>query len=177
MTMLLDPPFSLTGELSLADVRAANRLLESRRPRKYRGGLRVAVASLGAGFGIAAAGFNDPLVDGAIILGLVAFALLFFIPVLANRNRLRRSWQRKDGVFRPVNTTIGPQGLRITEPHSTITVEWAHFIAAITGPSVVYVFPKEGWILFGRSRFADERDWNRFKTFVEDRWPVAPRLV
>ena len=60
---------------------------------------------------------------------------------------------------------------------STITVEWPHFIAALTGPNVVFLFPKEGWILFGRSRFADERDCNRFKTFVEDRWPIKPRFV
>ena len=63
------------------------------------------------------------------------------------------------------------------EPHAEINVEWQHFVAALTSPTVIFVFPSEGWILFGRSRFADEYDWNRFKTYVDDRFPVKPRLV
>ena len=177
MSLLLDPPIVLSGELSLADVLAANRLLESRRPRKHQGGVRVAAASLAVALGVTVSGFEESLIVWTMGFALAAAAAIYLIPAFVNRAKLHRLWKRKEGVFRVVNTTIGPDGLTITEPHSTITVEWPHFVAALMGPNVLYLFPKEGWILFGRSRFADDRDWNRFRAFVEDRWPVAPRFM
>jgi len=177
MSMLLDPPIALKGELTLADVLTANRLLESQRPRKYTGGIRACFAALAVAFAITASGFDEPWVAWGVAGALAVAAAVYFVPSLKTRLELHRSWKRKEGVFRQVDTTIAPEGLRIAEPHATITVEWPHFVGALMGPTTIFLFPKEGWILFGRSRFTDERDWNRFKAFVEDRWPVRPRFV
>ena len=177
MSMLLEPPIVLRGELTMADMAAANRLLQSKRPRKVVPALYVAVASLIVAFGIMLHDFDVEWTDWAFGGAIVGFGLLLGGRSLLARYKLHQSWKRKDGVFRQVDTTITTEGLLITEPHSVIKVEWAHFFGAVTAPTVIFLFPKDGWILFGRSRFTDERDWNRFKAFVEDRWPVAPRFA
>jgi len=177
MSSLLEPPIVLRGELSLADVVTADRLLQSGRQRKPVASFGVLVASVVVALGITVHSFNEEFGVWILAGSLVVAALIFAAPTCLNRYRLHQSWKRKEGIFNPVETTISNDGLLITQPHTTIQVEWPRFIAALTSPRVIFLFPSEGWILFGRSRFADEYDWNRFKAYVDDRYPIKPRLV
>jgi hypothetical protein len=177
MSTLLEPPIVLRGELSLADVLTANRMLQAPKRRNLVASAYIFLASIAASVAMAVRTFDEDWGDWTLIGVVVVFFAIYFIPLSITRYRLRRSWKRKEGVFHPVETTIANEGLLITQPHTTIQVEWPRFVAALTSPTVILLFPSEGWILFGRSRFADERDWNRFKAYVDDRYPIKPRLV
>lgn len=177
MSMLLEPPIVLKGELSLADVLAANKLMQPSRRRLVLLTTYVVAACVLFAIGYTAQPFDEGWPVWLFAVGLVVYALILIYPACRDRYFIQRSWKTKTGVFHPVDTTITSDGLVIREPHSEINVGWDHFVAALSSPTVVFLFPPEGWILFGRSRFADEYDWNRFKAFVDDRFPVKPRLV
>ena len=177
MSMLLEPPLVLKGELSLADVLAANKLMQPSRRRLVLLTTYVLAAAMLFCIGYVVQPFDEGWPVPLFAVGLVVYALILIYPAYRDRSVIKRSWKTKTGVFHPVDTTITKDGLIIREPHSEINVGWDHFVAALTSSTVVFLFPPEGWILFGRSRFADEYDWNRFKTYVEDRFPIKPRLV
>jgi hypothetical protein len=177
MSMLLEPPIVLKGELSLADVLAANKLMQPSRRRMFLLTIYVLAAGVLFSLGYALRSVDEEWTVWLFAAGLVVYGLILFYPAYRDRALIQRSWKTKTGVFHPVDTTIARDGLVIREPHSDINIGWDHFVAAMTAPTVVFLFPPEGWILFGRSRFADEYDWNRFKAFVDDRYPIKPRLV
>jgi len=177
MSTLLEPPIVLGGELSLGDVLTANRLLQPGGRKAALLTTYVIAAVVLFSLGYALQPFDEDWTTSLFATCVVIYGVVLSYPACRDRYRLRQAWKSKTGVFHPVDSTITKDGLVIREPHAEIKVEWQHFVAALASPTVVFLFPSEGWILFGRSRFADEYDWNRFKAFVEDRYPIKPRLV
>jgi hypothetical protein len=177
MSMLLEPPIVLNGELSLADVLVANKLMQPSRRRMFLLTIYVFAAVVLFSIGYAVQPFDEGWPVWLFATGIVVYGLILIYPAYRDRSLIQRAWKTKTGVFHPVDTTITKDGLTILEPHREITVGWDHFVAALTSPTVIFLFPSEGWILFGRSRFANEYDWNRFKAYVDDRFPIKPRLV
>lgn len=177
MSLLLEPPIVLRGELSMNDVLTANQMLKSDKKRRVVASAYIFLGSIAASVAMAVRTFSEELSNSIFITFAVLFPAVYLIPLAIGRYRLLQAWKQKVDVFRQVDTTITNDGLVITEPHTVITVEWPRFVAALTSPTVIFLFPETGWILFGRSRFADEHDWNRFRAFVDDRYPIKPRLV
>src|SRR5690242_9137121 len=110
MSLLLEPPIVLRGELSMADVLIANRMLQSNKRRMVVASAYIFLASIVVSISLAVRTYNENWSDWIFIGAAVVFPAFYFIPLLIARYRLRQAWKQKVDVFRQVDTTITNDG-------------------------------------------------------------------
>src|SRR5689334_2752664 len=111
MSLLLEPPIVLRGELSMADVLTANRMLKSNKKRMAVASAYIFLASLAASVSLAVRTYDENWSNWILIGAAVVFPAVYFIPLLIGRYRLLQAWKQKVDVFRQVDTTITSDGL------------------------------------------------------------------
>ena len=167
MSHLLEPPIVLKGELSKADVLTAERMLTTKRSKVVKASAYLTLIALALGVGISLREYDENVSDWIFLGTFVVLSALLLVPFLLTRYRVHWAWVRKVGIFDCAETTISNDGLVMKLPHAISNIEWAMFFAAMIRPRAIILFYPGAWMLFARSRFADDHEWNRFTAYVQ----------
>jgi hypothetical protein len=176
MPHLLDPPIVLAGELSKADVMTANGMLTTRKRKVTSAAAFVALLALVVGAGISVREFDEKMSDLVFLGAMLVFPVLALTPFFLARYRVHQAWTTRTGIFDCYETTVSNDGIVMKAPHAVHQAEWPMFFAAMIRPTAIILFYPGAWMLFARSRFADEFEWNRFTAFVQQRFEVIHEL-
>jgi len=176
MSHLLEPPITLKGDLSKADVLTADEMLTTKRRKVVRLSTLAAVLALVLGVGASLREYDEDVSNWIFFGAMIVFPGLLLAPILLTRHRIHQAWATKTGIFDVAETTISNDGINQRLPHAVSQAEWAMFYAAMVRPTAVILFYHSSWMLFARSRFADEQEWNRFSTFVQQRFEIIHEL-
>lgn len=172
MSHLLEPPITLAGELSKEDVLTADRMLTTRQRKRKRASTFIAAVGLFVGLGLWLREHDEEASDRVFLAAIIVLPVFVFAPVLIARYRVHQAWTFKTGIFAVADTTIANDGIVMKLPHAVSNIEWPMFFAAMIRPTAIILFYQGAWMLFARSRFPTEHDWNRFTAFVQQRFEI-----
>jgi hypothetical protein len=173
MSQLLEPPIELRGELSKADVLTADRMLTPKKKRVIAAAAALVLSALIVAVGVSVRQADEKVSDRVFLVGSIVIAFMLVWRVAVPRYRIHRAWATRSGIFDVSDTTISNDGVLMKVPHATHRAEWPLFFAAMTRPTAVILFYPGAWMLFARSRFSSEHDWNRFTAFVQQRFEIV----
>ncbi len=173
--MSLDPPITLTGELTLDDVRIGWRLAEASIWSRLRRAFLILV-TLGCvillwRIGVTKEDHGPGFSDRMLIVLCVVVPTTIVIWYFWRRNQLQRAWEQKEQIFRRIETTISENGLMMLQAHRRSEIQWPFFNSFRRTENLIILYHSDSWMLFARSRFGSQADWERFVSFVETNFP------
>jgi hypothetical protein len=176
MSHLLEPPIELRGELSKEDVLTADGMLTPKRKKITAVAAALVLAALIVTVGVSVRQADEKVSDRVFLVGSFVLAFMLVWRVAVPRYRIHRAWTTRTGIFDVSDTTLSNDGVLMKVPYATHRAEWPLFFAAMTRPTAVILFYPGAWMLFARSRFSCEQDWNRFTAFVQQRFEIVHSL-
>lgn len=169
--MPFEEPIALTGALSINDARQGVRLMNTTFFGKLFHALVILVV-----FGCLLAIWklvmctdaeDLTLSDGILIALCFGFPSLWLIRCAWLREQWQRLWERKLLYFRPMETRLHADGVSFNAQAYRAECAWEYFTEFRRTNRVVVLFSTGGGMFFGRSRFANDADWEKFVNFVE----------
>jgi hypothetical protein len=104
---------------------------------------------------------------------LLPVAMLMATLALRRRWLLRRDWTRQHGVFARLERWITEEGLQRKTEEGWTATPWSDFSRIRVSQRVLllYFHASMSYLIFPRSLFAGEDEWNVFVRFLRDRLP------
>jgi hypothetical protein len=172
--MPFEEHIALTGELSIKDARQGVRLMNA----SFIGKLFHAAVILGMLGCLWELWQLVMFTDAEDLSGSdeILIAICFTFPSLLLmryawvHERWRHLREKKFFYFRPSATVLHSSGISLSTESYRAEYAWEYFTEFRRTDRVVVLFSSGGGMFFGRSRFANDADWERFVNFVESRF-------
>jgi hypothetical protein len=169
--MSFEQPIALVGELTVDDARQGMRLAQASIWTKLvrASSILIVLGCLLFLWSIVfSTGDQDWSSSDCVLIAVcVLVPIVLIVRYALGRDQLHRAWEQKVGIFQRASTIINADGVTIQLAYAQTAIGWKHFTDFRRTENVVVLFTSGSWMLFGRSRFGSDTEWERFVSFVE----------